>query len=125
MSTRCLIGITDDVNSNIMEAVYCQHDGYPQYVGIVLLEHYNTEDKILELMKLGDMSSIGNTVSDCDYYNEGDYAEKCTIHKPKTWTDIEYRYAFDKKTQTWWVCNIFDDLVLLEDKLNEVLKKEK
>lgn len=124
MSTRCLIGITDDVNSNKMRAVYCGHDGYPSWVGKILLDHYNTKESIEELLKDGDMSSIGETVDRCNYYYEDTFAEVCTIHKPEYWTDIEYRYAFDTSTNTWWVCNILDELVKVEDR-EEIKKDEK
>jgi len=57
MSTRCRIGIQN--NDGTITSIYCHHDGYPSGVGEVLLNNYKTEEKIRELLKLGDLSSIG------------------------------------------------------------------
>lgn len=38
--------------------IYCHWDGYPQYNGNILLEHYQNADKIKELISLGDISSL-------------------------------------------------------------------
>ena len=57
MSTRSRIGIQN--NDGTITSIYCHHDGYPEGVGEVLLNHYKDETKIRKLLELGDMSSIG------------------------------------------------------------------
>lgn len=69
MSTRCMIGKLHDDGS--VSAVYCHHDGYPKYVGKLLYDHYNNEDKLNELFERGDMSSLSENVEDCDFYDDG------------------------------------------------------
>ena len=57
MSTRCRIGLRNEDGS--ITSIYCHHDGYPDYVGRVLVENYKTEDKIKKLLELGDISRLG------------------------------------------------------------------
>lgn len=57
MSTRCRIGIQN--KDGTITSIYCHHDGYPSYVGDVLVNHYKDEDKIRKLLELGDLSSLG------------------------------------------------------------------
>jgi len=57
MSTRSRIGIRNQNGS--ITSIYCHHDGYPDGVGEVLLNNYKTEEKIRQLLSLGDLSSIG------------------------------------------------------------------
>ena len=58
MSTRSNIGIVNNKNGTVT-TIYCHHDGYEEGVGKILMEHYQDENKIWELMKLGDISSLG------------------------------------------------------------------
>lgn len=57
MSTRCRLGIEN--KDGTITSIYCHHDGYPDGVGEVLVNHYDDENKIRRLLQLGDMSSIG------------------------------------------------------------------
>lgn len=65
MSTRSLIGIKDNKG---ITSVYCHFDGYLNGVGITLLKHYDTEEKIYELLERGDMSSLGEEIGTCEFY---------------------------------------------------------
>lgn len=68
MSTRSLIGIMNKDGS--ITNVYCHFDGYLDGVGITLVENYDTEDKVNDLLKNGDMSSLGDTISSCEFYKD-------------------------------------------------------
>ena len=57
MSIRSRIAIEHDRK---FESIYCHHDGYLEYVGRKLQKYYNDPVKVRELMKLGDISSLGN-----------------------------------------------------------------
>ena len=56
MATRARFGIRN-VNGTIT-SVYHHWDGYPDWLLVKLRADYNTEDKIREVMKDGDMSCI-------------------------------------------------------------------
>lgn len=56
MGTRSNIGILNQDNS--VTGIYCHWDGYPEWNGKILLNHYNTVDIVRELVNLGDLSSL-------------------------------------------------------------------
>jgi hypothetical protein len=58
MATRSLIG---KVENGIVKAIYCHSDGYGHLP--ILEKHYNTEEKVDELIALGDLSVLGSLVN--------------------------------------------------------------
>ena len=60
MATRCRIGLMLEDGS--VKHSYCHYDGYPEGVGETLVQHYNTEDKVKELVSFGDMSYLASVV---------------------------------------------------------------
>ena len=55
MATRARIGILQDDLSVL--SVYHHWDGYPEWLGVTLEEHYNTKEKVSKLIDGGNMSS--------------------------------------------------------------------
>ena len=55
MATRSRIGI--QLSDNSVLSVYHHWDGYPQWLGRILKTHYNTKEKVADLIDGGDMSS--------------------------------------------------------------------
>ena len=51
------------VKGNKAYGVYVHHDGYPEGVGFVLEQHYQSEKKIWELVQLGDLSVLAEKVN--------------------------------------------------------------
>lgn len=99
MSTRSHIGIKD---SRGITGIYCHFDGYPEGVGRILLENYDTEDKVNALIAKGDMSSLGTSIKECDFYKEGPATEPYTIpdcedvrekyYQSGKWVDYSYLF---------------------------------
>ena len=56
MGTRSAIGY--ELPSGRIKAVYCHWDGHPKHQLPILIEHYNTLDKVKALIKPGSMSSL-------------------------------------------------------------------
>lgn len=56
MSTRALVGIKTD--SHGIMAISVHNDGSPDVVGARLKEHYNDFHKVVNLLNLGDLSSV-------------------------------------------------------------------
>ena len=54
MATRSRIGI--QLSDNSVLSVYHHWDGYPQWLGRILKTHYNTKEKVADLIDGGDMS---------------------------------------------------------------------
>jgi hypothetical protein len=59
MSTRSRIGI--QLADESVLSVYHHWDGYPEWLGRILNTHYNTKEKVAELIDGGDMSSCWTT----------------------------------------------------------------
>lgn len=55
MSTRARIGI--QLPDDSILSVYHHFDGYPEGLGVKLVEHYNTYEKVTELIDGGNMSN--------------------------------------------------------------------
>ena len=55
MATRSRIGI--ELSDGSILSAYHHWDGYPEWLGRILKTHYNTKDKVAELIDGGDMSS--------------------------------------------------------------------
>lgn len=60
MSTRSHIGF---IKGNQITYIYCHFDGYPEYNGRILQEHYTDKEKIQELINLGDISCLNKNLS--------------------------------------------------------------
>lgn len=70
MSTRSGIGFVQE--DGTIKGVYAHSDGYLSGVGLTLLEHYNTLEKVEELLSYGDISSLGDTVGEKHNFNVRD-----------------------------------------------------
>ena len=102
MGTRARIGLKLEDGSIL--SVYHHWDGYPEWLGVTLKEHYNTKDQIAELIDGGNMSSCwSDSIYDVmkkefikiddpkpNYYGGDDEAPRLS----KNFT----QYAFDSKS---------------------------
>lgn len=62
MATRSRIG--KQLEDGTVKYIYCHYDGYPEYNGRILKEHYITEAKIDALLELGDLSILGPEIGE-------------------------------------------------------------
>jgi hypothetical protein len=65
MATRSRIGI--ELSDGSILSAYAHWDGYPEWMGRILRTHYNTKEKVAELIDGGDMSSPW---TNCGWNNE-------------------------------------------------------
>lgn len=56
MSTHSYIGVIEE--DGTLKYVYCHSDGYPSYLGRMLLTHYNAPELATGLVNLGDLSMV-------------------------------------------------------------------
>ena len=64
MGTRSTIWLKKEENEKeYYEGIYCHWDGYLEYNGKMLFENYNNEEKVKELINLGDISSLAENVN--------------------------------------------------------------
>lgn len=120
MSTNAFIGIREN---NSITYIYNHSDGYLEYLGRMLLEHYNSEEKAKALIALGDVSILKEklepaegTVHNFDYgkRQEGvsvfygrDRGENWESIKPITIQNTAfdehqyYNYLYDVEQSCW------------------------
>jgi hypothetical protein len=121
MSTRSRIGI--ELSDGSILSVYHHWDGYPEWLGRILKTHYNTREKVAELIDGGDMSSCW-TDSRWDDSADGSYGPQYYSQRgdncpPRLDADLcEYLLPEDSEDYSYlfrngeWVCysmNQFDD----------------
>ena len=121
MATRSRIGI--QLQDDSILSVYHHWDGYPTWLGKILKSHYNTKEKVAELLDGGDMSSCWNDTiwgeerTDGQKYGPEYYSargENCPPRYDQTREEFlsnseEYSYIF---TSAGWICydmNEFND----------------
>jgi len=75
MSTRSRIGYV--LQDDSILSVYHHWDGYPEWLGVTLEEHYNTDETVRELIDGGNMSSCFSTSK---YNKETEEFEDCEGH---------------------------------------------
>lgn len=88
-------------NTNYM-SVYCHYDGYVSGVGKHLYNHYQTKQKVLDLISGGNMSSINDSLTDCVYYSDYEYNQEWEDNKPTSFKSLE-KYMSDNV----WISYIY------------------
>jgi hypothetical protein len=119
MGTRSRIGIRNA--DGTITSVYCHCDGYLSHNGRLLLDHWSDEKKLRKLMKMGDMSVLGEEIGVKHDFNNSDVrGNGCTFYKrdradptagKAITTDAdefiglmeEYTYLFEPESKMWTV----------------------
>ena len=121
MGTRSRIGI--QLSDDSILSVYHHWDGYPSWLGRILETHYNTREKVADLIDGGDMSSCWSDSLWGKQLPKGKYApeyyslrgEDCPPRLDKNLAEYisdgeEYAYIFNREGV--WICidrHEFDD----------------
>lgn len=113
MATRSRIGI--ELRDGSILSAYAHWDGYPEWMGRILRTHYNTKEKVAELIDGGDMSSpwTNATWHDSDatnVYGPQYYSQRGENCPPRLDANLmeylsdgeEYAYVFTQNNE--WVC---------------------
>jgi hypothetical protein len=122
MATRSRIGI-QLANGSIL-SVYCHWDGYPEFNGVKLVEHFNSYEKASDLIDGGDISCLWTnsgwnnetlpTTGPQYYSSRGDVTEprldSCLTQYLSD--GEEYAYLFTQCGE--WIC------YSLKDSINQV-----
>ena len=127
MGTRSRIGI--QLSDDSILSVYHHWDGYPSWLGRALETHYNTKEKVAELIDGGDMSSCwtdtvwGKDRTDGQKYGPEYYSARGEDCPPRLDPSLvayankkrgeEFHYVYRKVCGEYtWVCidmNEFND----------------
>lgn len=82
MATRSNIGMIQE--DGTIRAIYCHWDGYPEGVGETLQTHYSTPEQVRELLNVGDISSLCDTIEETRasaYARRGDADTQARTYK--------------------------------------------
>lgn len=124
MSTHANIGILEP-NGKI-KAIYCHNDGYIEHIGPLLINHYNSREKVKELISLGNISVLAERIKPESWENHSfdnrlpdvtvayhrdrkeSYSDnEATIYASKSdyidHADASFLYLFDINDDTWKV----------------------
>ena len=105
MSTRSHIGIRNEDGS--LDVIYCHWDGYPSYNGALLLHHYQAPEKIRELIALGDISSLAESVKPAEGEHTFDSSQEgvffaCHIEEAVGWAGESVLDSCGGRMVCWW-----------------------
>ena len=88
MATRGNIGIVNEDGS--ITAIYVHWDSYPEYVGKMLLNHYNNDDIVNGLMNLGDLSILSESLHSTTGINLYSDNNRHTFNNPQKGVCVAY-----------------------------------
>jgi len=127
MATRSRIAIENQDGS--VTSVYCHWDGHIKTNGRILNENYTTKDKVEELIALGNLSSLDETIERTVAYHRdnGEYhlVQITFINVEELFEDgfsmgVEYIYCFTK--DGIWLVNALGSVNVAV--LSEVIEEE-
>jgi hypothetical protein len=127
MATRSRIAIENQDGS--VTSVYCHWDGHIETNGKILNNNYTTKDKVEELIALGNLSSLDETIERTVAYHRdnGEYhlIQISFINVEELFEDgfsmgVEYIYCFTK--DGIWLVNALGSANV--DVLSEVIEEE-
>ena len=126
MATRSRIGL-QLANGSVL-SVYCHCNGYPEFNGVKLVEHFNSRDAATELIDGGDISALWTNL---DWDNNGILPETGPLYystrgedRPPHLDANKYDYLADGEEYAYlfangeWVCYNMNQF---SDKLPEVV----
>jgi len=137
MGTRSTIAIQNE--DGTVTGIYCHWDGYLSNNGRILEENYTTEESVRELIALGDLSSLGETVGtkhdfdaapdgECNAYGRDRGEKDVDAQTCASWAALledfgqEYDYLF--VPGEGWRVRYFDAWDSAEASLNEALLRD-
>jgi len=112
MATRSRIGI--ELSDGSILSVYCHWDGYPEFNGVKLVEHFNSRDAVTELIDGGGISALwtnagwnNETLPETGPLYFSSRGENCPPRLDANRYDYlaegeEYAYLFTRNDE--WVC---------------------
>lgn len=117
MSVRSVIMLWQP--SGTHRGIYCHNDGYLEHNGVILQENYNSFEKALELIRLGDISTLGKTIGEKHDFrgsvpeDEKGFEEWCTAYNRDREEDFHSSFyndsAVDRAADEYSFSYLFKD----------------
>ena len=107
MATRSSIAII--TKDNKIKSIYCHSDGYPEYMGSLLKNYYNTKEDAKKIIDMADCSFLSNTIEESRFYNvwRNENTKALVWDTKDEWRNyasdagLEFIYLFNG---TEWIC---------------------
>ena len=96
MATRSAIGMEKD--GKIL-AIYCHWDGYLENNGEILYRHYQTTEKIFQLLSHGDLSSLGAEIGEKHDFDNKSTGNWCKYYGRDRGEDGVEMRVFDSREE--------------------------
>lgn len=113
MATRSIIGM--EMPDGTVRSIYCHFDGYIEHHGPILVESYNTAEKVSALLDRGDLSTLNTTPESSGAYKDRGEGNVDAItyndidqfvNDIRSRTVISHIYLF--RNEEWWLKDKFD-----------------
>ena len=141
MATNAFIGFREN---NSITYIYNHSDGYLEYLGKMLIEHYNSEKQAKALVSLGDVSVVKEKLApeEGNIHTFDNRQESVSVfysrERGENWDDIKpirinntvfknpdytivYIYVYDVEEQTWLFTRNGKDFESLEEIVNKII----
>lgn len=121
-------------NTGMVKGVYCHRNGELDGVGQCLYENYHDDKKLAELIGLGNLAELGDSLEETvayirdrhEYYSENqaiEYQNEDEIYQMKDYF-IPYQYLYDVETFMWYVFIRNEQGIWEKHELYDVLVQE-
>lgn len=105
MSTHAQIATKND--DETYSAIYCHFDGYLDHCGAMLQQYYKTKEKVQELIDLGDLSSIAETIETCKFFARDNKEKDVSAKKYSNLFFLDYennnfKYIYVFENNQWY-----------------------
>jgi hypothetical protein len=105
MGTRSTIAL--EFADGTVQQVYCHWDGYLEHNGKILQEHYSDPFKLRELIDLGDLSSLAESIGsqhafgkapegECTFYGRDRNESGCGAKRFKDYADYVANHQYEE-----------------------------
>jgi hypothetical protein len=99
MGTRSKVAV---MHGDVCKSVYCHYDGYLDYTGRILLDHYDST-AANQLVARGDNSGVKPTIDEMNFYEDRDSTGEDVSEFLKS-TPWEVAHSFDEYLEQVYDC---------------------
>lgn len=123
MATRSTISVHDPLTDHVKQ-VYCHWDGYLEHNGVMLSRHYNSYELANQLIDMGAISGLEDTIDGSVFYarDRGEERLMNDFYSYEMWRMTAQREEFDYIwiNDAWHVINNNDELVPLSKLIGDM-----
>lgn len=141
MSTNATVSIVN--KDGTVHSIYNHWDGYPSYLGRILKTYYKSENRVRDLIGMGDASVIARKINPkldaphdfntrqkgvCLFYSRDRGEEDTEMHVFDSFENMlkkfgqQYNYVYQNKR--WYCCSEYTDTSLTMKSVEEAIEED-